>query len=248
MLMKKSHKGFTLIELLVVIAIISILTAVLFPVFARARENARRASCQSNLKQIGLGILMYTQDYDEKYPFAYISTSQPSPAPSSNGVTFPSGTWYWQQVIYPYTKSTQLYICPSASYRGPYIYTGNYGANELMLPAPTNSAVSLAGVSSAASTYMIMDAGAYGFIPYSVYHPAASFAYLPGMSSLVAVTPTPVMGTDYQYDYTSGRHFLGINISFADGHVKWLKSSVVFQEARNYSNSIKNAWDPTNPN
>ena len=66
--------GFTLIELLVVFAIIAILAAILFPVFARARENARRASCQSNLKQIGLGIMQYTQDYDEKMPrmFYYI--------------------------------------------------------------------------------------------------------------------------------------------------------------------------------
>src|SRR5687768_5924591 len=61
-------KGFTLIELLVVIAIIAILAAILFPVFARARENARRSSCQSNLKQIGLGFAQYTQDYDEKMP------------------------------------------------------------------------------------------------------------------------------------------------------------------------------------
>src|SRR4028118_1774787 len=63
-----SRSGFTLIELLVVIAIIGILASILFPVFARARENARRSSCQSNLKQIGLGILQYTQDYDEKLP------------------------------------------------------------------------------------------------------------------------------------------------------------------------------------
>jgi prepilin-type N-terminal cleavage/methylation domain-containing protein len=76
--MRKLHKvtpsrkrtGFTLIELLVVIAIIAILAAILFPVFARARENARRASCQSNLKQIGLAVYQYTQDYDEKCPSA----------------------------------------------------------------------------------------------------------------------------------------------------------------------------------
>src|SRR5688572_16253581 len=65
---QKTHKGFTLIELLVVIAIIAILASILFPVFARARENARRSSCQSNLKQLGLGFIQYTQDYDEKLP------------------------------------------------------------------------------------------------------------------------------------------------------------------------------------
>jgi prepilin-type N-terminal cleavage/methylation domain-containing protein len=65
---RKSTRGFTLIELLVVIAIIAILAAILFPVFARARENARRASCQSNLKQIALGVFQYTQDFDEKFP------------------------------------------------------------------------------------------------------------------------------------------------------------------------------------
>ncbi len=90
-----SRKGFTLIELLVVIAIIAILAAILFPAFARARENARRASCQSNLKQIGLGILQYTQDYDETYPRDYYDTGS------------------WNTVIFPYVKSLQVYKCPS---------------------------------------------------------------------------------------------------------------------------------------
>src|SRR6188472_4028670 len=87
--------GFTLIELLVVIAIIAILASILFPVFARARENARRSSCQSNLKQIGLGIMQYTQDYDEKYP-------------EFN----PSGLG-WAAATQPYLKSTQILQCPS---------------------------------------------------------------------------------------------------------------------------------------
>ncbi|RYX83588.1 DUF1559 domain-containing protein [bacterium] len=99
-----THKtAFTLIELLVVIAIIAILAAILFPVFARARENARRASCQSNMKQIGLGIMQYTQDYDEKYP--------------GNGTyNLPTGeTATWDLRIQPYIKSVQLLACPSDS-------------------------------------------------------------------------------------------------------------------------------------
>ena len=89
----KTRSAFTLIELLVVIAIIAILAAILFPVFARARENARRSSCQSNLKQIGLGVLQYTQDYDEFYPMfiQYGGTNA-----TQQG---------WAQVIQPYIKS-----------------------------------------------------------------------------------------------------------------------------------------------
>src|SRR5687768_12296631 len=94
----RSQSGFTLIELLVVIAIIAILASILFPVFARARENARRSSCQSNLKQIGLGIMQYTQDYDEKMP----------------AVSWGSGL-RWHEVVQPYVKSTQLLRCPSNS-------------------------------------------------------------------------------------------------------------------------------------
>ncbi len=95
----KKGSGFTLIELLVVIAIIAILAAILFPVFGRARENARRSSCQSNLKQIGLGMMQYTQDHDERFPFA-------RPIDRANTVN-------WGKAIFPYVKSTQLFACPS---------------------------------------------------------------------------------------------------------------------------------------
>ena len=93
-------EGFTLIELLVVIAIIAILAAILFPVFARARENARRASCQSNLKQIALGVMQYTQDYDEQFP----KISTPVAAAPPHG---------WADTIQPYLKSVQIFKCPS---------------------------------------------------------------------------------------------------------------------------------------
>ena len=103
--------GFTLIELLVVIAIIAILAAILFPAFARARENARKASCQSNLKQIGLGLLQYNQDYDETFPNMV-----------SNG-----GSYYgWVQLVQPYIKSYQLFQCPSEPTSGSTIISQPY--------------------------------------------------------------------------------------------------------------------------
>src|SRR4028118_1183664 len=101
MLRRAAHRGFTLIELLVVIAIIAILAAILFPVFARARENARRASCMSNLKQIGLGVMQYTQDWDERYP-CNNQTNATGNAAEANVAT--SG---FQTSVFPYLKSGQ---------------------------------------------------------------------------------------------------------------------------------------------
>ena len=96
------RRGFTLIELLVVIAIIAILAAILFPVFAQAREKARAISCLSNMKQIGLGQLMYSQDYDENFTYGVLPTSGPG---------FPGIGWAGQ--MYPYVKNSQLFKCPN---------------------------------------------------------------------------------------------------------------------------------------
>src|SRR5438094_4697563 len=95
-------QGFTLIELLVVIAIIAILAAILFPVFGRARENARRSSCQSNLKQIGLGLLQYSQDFDEMEVADWFNTG--SGPKDTDARSTPNAAYKWYDGIYPYVK------------------------------------------------------------------------------------------------------------------------------------------------
>ena len=98
-----ARAAFTLIEILVVISIIAILAAILFPVFGRVRENARRTSCLSNLRQIGLGLQQYTQDYDEQNSRSWYVAS---------GASSASASYKWMDAIYPYVKSEQVFNCP----------------------------------------------------------------------------------------------------------------------------------------
>jgi prepilin-type processing-associated H-X9-DG protein len=184
-----------LIELLVVIAIIAILAAILFPVFARAREKARQTSCLSNLKQIGLGFMMYAQDYDERLPQSAMYT-----APS---VVLPEGyPDYWFQQIYPYVKNAQVFGCPSEGFNG--IYSGGESTTSADWPNGVNY------------TYNLR---AHRVSMGDVERPAAFLLAVDGNNNYFRLRRYDENTTNYVWDLD--RHNEGWNGCFADGHAKW---------------------------
>ena len=224
-------RAFTLIELLVVIAIIAILAAILFPVFGRARENARRSSCQSNLKQMGLGVLQYVQDYDELYPQAdlplYVGGSG-------------ANHWYWGQMIQPYTKSTQVLQCPSdtdqttqpdTSYISPTGF-GGFGAttHASYIYNAQFRGVSMAKITAASSTILITDGG-YKTLTTSPFVDRAT----PRLAGyvLAEAANSNSTGTNAGWAGPSDRHLDTTNVLFADGHVKAKQLSTFYDNGSN---------------
>ena len=190
------RKGFTLIELLVVIAIIAILAAILFPVFAKAREKARQTSCLSNIKQLGLATLMYVQDYDETFipsggyqPFAIL--------------VIPTGLNYWFEDVYPYMKNAQILNCPS--YRNNRCYSGGTNGVHPAFPG---------GVHYTYNTYASARALA------QVQRPANWGLITEGVNNYWRIQRAPASN---HYQWHDRRHNEGYNVVFGDGHAKWLR-------------------------
>ena len=195
------RRGFTLIELLVVIAIIAILAAILFPVFARAREKARQNACLSNMKQIGLACLQYAQDFDEKMVF---------------GSGYQGDSQNWQVKVAPYIKNTQIFGCPSRgdapfTYGGP----GQFGTFTLYYGYGLmwRNGSALATITSPAQTALTNDGVHPAVDGYRGCAPKICRGYNPCMTR---------MPTEDDF-YHNG----GDNVVFWDGHAKWLKCTAL---------------------
>ncbi len=249
------RRAFTLIELLVVIAIIAILAAILFPVFGRARENARRSSCLSNMKQLGLGLVQYVQDYDEIFPIAFHNINN-----SGNGFQDAQNERGWAYNIQPYVKSVQILQCPSDSqpvvnYAGvtdltghqnqgytDYAYNRNMGDPATATPKIKN----LAELTFASNTVAIVEipgnAGATSGATVCG-GPGGGCSTTPGLARGRQDPNPPLHGS-------LKRHLDGSTIAFADGHAKWFKSTStgnLFNDTTTYAN-VFNATPPTGSN
>ncbi len=202
----RSRHGFTLIELLVVIAIIAILAAILFPVFARAREKARQSSCLSNLKQVATAELMYEQDYDQ-HTGCYCDTIGASSRARMS----------WCDMLAPYVKNTQVFVCPSSTLTWRTVWSlnvahvGSYGCNI------TNTGSLVMG-----SYYYL-----YAYRSTSLFQSPAETLLFTECDSNSPNDPYVRFNTGASMQYVGTPHNDGANVTFFDGHAKWMSRSAM---------------------
>lgn len=248
-MVRRSRSGFTLIELLVVIAIIAILAAILFPVFAKAREKARQAACTSNLKQIGLAFIQYSQDYDGLLPQAYDAT---------NGTL-------WAYKVAPYVqkaKDTNWYTgvgsdfmrCPTS---GAHINTGDmatwysYGVNYPYVfgyNAVGNVRPSAVLDKVPANVFLAGDA-----TNFNVYHPLEWGLFSRGVDTdgdgIKDSSPDGAYPFQNYMDGLNPRHSDGVNFVFGDGHAKWVKKQAILKAPTTDPNWWNDSiWGPNSYN
>jgi len=203
--------GFTLIELLVVIAIIAILAAILFPVFARARENARKANCQSNLKQLGTSFAMYSQDYDERFPWCcQYNTGRNTDANNNQHISWrPFSTTVgapgYACLLDPYLKNRDVFQCPSIR------SINSYGSPRALLQSNGGcSGQPMANITRPAEHVLLSDArGPRGLCGTNRTTLTCANAWGVGTSTATDIANWKI-------------HMNGVNVSFVDGHVKWM--------------------------
>jgi prepilin-type N-terminal cleavage/methylation domain-containing protein/prepilin-type processing-associated H-X9-DG protein len=207
-------KGFTLIELLVVIAIIAILAAILFPVFAQARSKARQTSCLTGMKQLGTGLIMYAQDWDETLPLNDYVGNGLVPL---IGWRDPRAGDSWCSGIYPYVKNSQIYICPEAvehpdptsPWRGP--VKNEDGAVSYLMNYVTRGRP-LAVIPAPADLIFLHEGDRRWRVSHCRPRPE---------------TPTSRFYVEINYPFYDTRHNEGSNLLFSDGHAKWRKKSSI---------------------
>jgi len=225
------RRGFTLIELLVVIAIIAILAAILFPVFERARAKANSASCQSQLKQIGLAFLMYAQDYDELFPegeglyrradFPYL------PAWDITYDPYP-GKFGWPVYLGPYVKTAAVFDCPSGPTHNQDRYKYDYAWNNAGTAMRTCGTDAVGGIGYPAETVLVCDGG----YPY-LNRKGNTLYYLQRWLGHFQTNPKS------RGDRHNGMH----NVAYCDGHVKSLSRNAMLENAGGAANNNIPPWN-----
>jgi prepilin-type N-terminal cleavage/methylation domain-containing protein/prepilin-type processing-associated H-X9-DG protein len=260
----RRHSAFTLIELLVVIAIIAILAAILFPVFAQAREQARKISCMSNVRQIGTAAAMYTQDYDEqlvpaglRYPHKPTLCYECGNDPTCLTDSYWSGAraWVdWGVLTMPYTKNEQLFICPSKREWGCYGYGMNTDSSNDDFPgSPTPPGsfveaglppVALAAVVAPAECLFLFDS--FDSNLEDAPDPAATPSNEPDteswetMNAWLQSERAGITHAEKQGFTSPWRHTGGLNITWLDGHASWKKFTSLSQHNLDIENQDYN--------